>query len=99
MFHFTGLLRTYLCIQYAAVGYPGITACLPAPPGLSQTSTPFILLTPRHPPYALDRLAIEIPNSAHVIARSSEEHLATSIYRIGFPNRIYNNDILNLPLS
>ena len=63
MFQFTRLLQTSLCIQLAAVGNPGIITCLSTPPGFSQTSTPFILLTPRHPPCALSRLVIEIPNS------------------------------------
>ncbi len=64
MFQFTRLLLTDLCIQSAAVGNPGITICLSTPPGFSQTSTPFILLMPRHPPCALGNLAVEIPNSA-----------------------------------
>ena len=63
MFQFTRLLQASLCIQLAAVGNPGIITCLSTPPGFSQTSTPFILLTPRHPPCALSRLVIEIPNS------------------------------------
>ena len=63
MFQFTRLLQTSLCIQLAAVGNPGIITCLSTPPGFSQTSTPFNLLTPRHPPCALSRLVIEIPNS------------------------------------
>jgi truncated hemoglobin YjbI len=33
-----------------------IKACLTAPPGISQPSTPLCLLTPRHPPYALSSL-------------------------------------------
>lgn len=41
MFQFTRLLLTCLWIQQTAVGYPGIIACLSAPPGFSQTSTPF----------------------------------------------------------
>lgn len=67
MFQFTRLLQTSLCIQLAAVGNPGIITCLSTPPGFSQTSTPFILLTPRHPPCALSRLVIEIPNSEQAL--------------------------------
>ncbi len=65
---------TCLCIQQATVGYPGIITCLSTPPGFSQTSTPFSLSTPRHPPCALNRLAIEIPNSitAHSPSQSPE---------------------------
>ena len=70
MFQFTRLLQTSLCIQLAAVGNPGIITCLSTPPGFSQTSTPFILLTPRHPPCALSRLVIEIPNSEQSIRPS-----------------------------
>ena len=39
------------------LGNPGINARLTAPPGISQSSTPFRLLAPRHPPHALNSLA------------------------------------------
>jgi hypothetical protein len=39
------------------LGNPGINARLTAPPGISQSSTPFCLLAPRHPPHALNSLA------------------------------------------
>src|SRR2546430_1160353 len=39
------------------LGCSGIKARLTTPPDLSQSSTPFRLLVPRHPPHALTSLA------------------------------------------
>src|SRR5690348_5930558 len=39
------------------LGNPGIRTRLTAPAGLSQFSTPYSLLAPRHPPHALSSLA------------------------------------------
>ena len=51
------LLRLLRCFSSPrSIGNPGIIACLSTPPGISQTSTP-ILLMPRHPPCALSSLA------------------------------------------
>lgn len=40
-----------------SLGYSGVSARLTARPDLSQSSTPFRLLVPRHPPHALTSLA------------------------------------------
>ena len=91
MFQFTRLLLTDLCIQSAAVGNPGIIACLSAPPGISQTSTPFILSMPRHPPCALGNLAVEIPNSDKT-THPGKPKLAIESKDINF-NQLVTNDI------
>jgi len=61
MFHFPGYRLLGLCIhprmtgvyprRVSPFGHPGIKACLPAPPGLSQAATPFIACSCRgiHP--------------------------------------------------
>ena len=54
---------------------PGIKARLSTPPGLSQTSTP-ILLMPRHPPCALTSLTTSIQGSNKLPFRS---------LRVGYP--------------
>ena len=41
----------------------GINVCLSTTPSLSQTSTPFSLLMPRHPPYTLSSLTTNIQPS------------------------------------
>ena len=82
MFQFTRLLQTSLCIQLAAVGNPGIITCLSTPPGFSQTSTPFILSTPRHPPCALSRLAVEIPNSESLSSSTERYHMCAKLYSL-----------------
>ncbi len=81
MFQFTRLLHACLCIQQTAVGNPGIITCLSIPPGFSQTSTPFSHLMPRHPPCALNRLAVEIPNSATTCSKIIPTR------RLGNPNQ------------
>src|SRR5437762_5547756 len=61
------------------LGYPGIKARLTAPPGLSQSSTPFRLLAPRHPPHALTSLAALFAPSPRVTASSHELFQPASI--------------------
>ena len=53
------------------LGYSGIKARLAAPPDFSQSSTPFSLLAPRHPPHALTSLAAP-PNTPHARHRTRE---------------------------
>ena len=61
------------------LGYPGIKARLTTPPGLSQSSTPFRLLAPRHPPHALTSLAALFAPSPRVTASSHELFQPASI--------------------
>src|SRR3990172_12015632 len=42
MFHFTTLAIRHYGLMADTFGHPGIIACLSTPPGISQTSTPFI---------------------------------------------------------
>lgn len=51
------------------LGNSGIKARLTAPPDLSQSSTPFSLLAPRHPPHALNSLATLLTPSPRVATR------------------------------
>ena len=48
------------------LGNSGIKARLTAPPDFSQSSTPFRLLAPRHPPHALNSLATLLTPSPRV---------------------------------
>lgn len=53
--------RVLRCVSSPGLlGNPGINARLTASPGFSQPSTPFRLLTPRHPPHALSSLTTMI---------------------------------------
>src|SRR5438067_12876793 len=65
------------------LGYPGIKARLTAPPGLSQSSTPFSLLAPRHPPHALTSLAALFAPSLRVATHRDHEHYQLA----SFPTR------------
>lgn len=53
------------------LGNPGIRTRLTAPPGLSQFSTPYSLLAPRHPPHALNSLATLFAPSATLPCRKA----------------------------
>ena len=61
------LLQVMRCFSsLGSLGYSGIKARLTAPPDFSQSSTPFRLLVPRHPPHALTSLAALLPPSTRV---------------------------------
>ena len=59
------------------LGYSRIKARLTAPPDLSQSSTPFRLLAPRHPPHALTSLAAP-PSTPHACCQAREGSGGTS---------------------
>ena len=59
------------------LGYSRIKARLTAPPDLSQSSTPFRLLAPRHPPHALTSLAAP-PYTPHACCQAREGSGGTS---------------------
>ncbi len=60
------------------LGNSGIKARLTAPPDFSQSSTPFRLLAPRHPPHALNSLATLLTPSPRVA--TSRRSLPLSSY-------------------
>ena len=71
-FLFLQVLRCFSSLRW--IGYPGINARLTATPGLSQSSTP-MLLVPRHPPHALSSLAAFIPSSNGVFHHSEKRFI------------------------
>src|SRR5215213_2744771 len=59
--------------------YSGIKVRLTTPPDLSQSSTPFSLLVPRHPPHALTSLAALFAPSLVSPLRSSQTLFPASV--------------------
>jgi hypothetical protein len=71
MFQFPGLAAVTYGFSDGLFGHPGLNARLTAPPGISQSSHALLrLLTPRHPPHALNSLAALILPSPTGSART-----------------------------
>ena len=56
-FSFSSSRYLDVSVPWVRIGYSGIRTRLTAPPDFSQSSTPYSLLVPRHPPHALNSLA------------------------------------------
>jgi hypothetical protein len=66
-FLFLQVMRCFSSLGW--LGYSGIITRLAAPPDLSQSSTPYSLLVPRHPPHALSSLATLFSPSPRVTTK------------------------------
>ena len=79
-FLFHQVMRCFSSLGW--LGNRGIDIRLTTPPRFSQSSTPYSLLAPRHPPHALSSLATLLPSSIRLAAsRSQKQVLATSFRR------------------
>ena len=71
-FLFLQVLRCFSSLGW--LGNHGIRTCLTASPCFSQSSTPYSLLVPRHPPHALRSLATLFTSSRRVTTPIRREH-------------------------
>ena len=77
-FLFLQVLRCFSSLGW--LGNHGIRTCLTASPCFSQSSTPYSLLVPRHPPHALRSLATLFSPSRRVTTPIRRKHFSNYIF-------------------